>query len=87
MRKRTIIGTLAMAAAAVYIARFSSKVAAEIRRYNHMRSLSDEGPISEDAPELMKQIMRQQGQTVKEWFDFFKSAPKDVARYTKIETL
>lgn len=87
MRKRTILGTLAAAGAAAYLARFGLKLAAEVRRYDHMRSLSDEGPLMEDAPLLAKSVLRQQQETLREWLGFFKSAPKDLARYTKIETI
>jgi hypothetical protein len=87
MRKRSILGMLAATAAAVYIARFALKSAEELRRYDHMRSLSNEGPIREEAADLLKQILLGQRDAVKEWLSFLKSAPKDAARYTKIETI
>lgn len=87
MRKRSILGALAATAGAIYLTRFALKMAEEIRRYDHIRSLSNEGPVMEETPELLKQILLGQRDAVKEWMQFFKSAPKDAARYTKIETI
>ena len=84
MRKRAIARTLAIAAA-LYAAKFVLTMAAELRRYDHLRSLSNEGPVMQETPEIAMQVMRGQRLTVKEWMMFFKSLPKDVARYAKIE--
>lgn len=87
MKKRVIAGTIAAAGLALWAARFSLKIAAELRRYDHIRSLSNEGPVMEETPELSMQILRGQQQTLREWLSFLKSAPKDAARYLKIESM
>ncbi len=87
MRKRAIAGTIAAAGLALWAAKFALTMAAELRRYNHIRSLSNEGPVMEETPELTMQIVRGQQVTLKEWLAFFKSLPKDAARYLKIETM
>jgi hypothetical protein len=87
MKKRTIAGTLAATAAAVYLTRLGLKLAGELRRYDIIRTYSNEGPVLVETPEMLMQIMRQERQTVKDFIAFFKAVPKDVARYTKIEAM
>jgi hypothetical protein len=87
MKKRAIAGTIAAAGLALWAAKFWLTMAHELRRYNHIRSLSNEGPVMEETPEITMQVMRQQRQTLKEWMTFFQSLPRDAARYLKIETL
>jgi hypothetical protein len=86
MKKRAIARTLAIAAA-LYMAKLALTMAGELRRYNHIRSLSNEGPVMEETPEVMMQVMRQQRQALKDWIAFFKALPKDIARYAKIELM
>jgi|GEM_PF-4148585 len=86
MRKRTIVKTLAVAGV-LYLAKFALTMAGELRRYDHLRSLSNEGPVMQEAPEITMQVVRGQRLIVKEWIMFFKSLPKDVARYVKIESM
>ena len=87
MRKRTVAGTLVAAGFALWATRFLLTTAAELRRYDHIRSLSNEGPIGEETPEIAMQIMREQQQTLKEWVQFLMRFPKDAARYMKIESM
>jgi hypothetical protein len=87
MRKRVIAGIVAGAGLALWAARFSLTMSKELRRYDHLRSLSNEGPIMEDAPELTLEVMRGQRQTLKEWMLFFQRFPKDAARYAKMEMM
>lgn len=87
MRKRTVAGTIVTGAIAIWATRFMLKMAQEVRRYDHIRSLSNEGPIAEETPEIAMQIMREQQQTVKEWVQFLMRFPKDAARYMKIESM
>lgn len=86
MNKRNIWGALA-ALAALYAVRMTLKMAQEVRRYNHILSMSNEGTVQQEFPELMLQVMKQERQTGKEWMNFMKSAPKDLARYMKIESM
>ncbi len=86
MRKRNLWGVLA-ALAVFYAARMALKMAGDVRRYNHILSLSNEGTVQQELPELMLQVMKRERQTVKEWMNFIKSAPRDLARYMKIESL
>lgn len=86
MKKKTFWGGLAILAG-LYALRFGLKTAEELRRYNHIRSLSDDGTVADEAPELVKKVVRGQGDTLKEWMNFLQSAPKDLARYLKIETM
>jgi hypothetical protein len=87
MRKRVIAGGIAAAALTLWAARFWLKTAQELRRYDHIRSLSNEGPFTEEAPDVVMQALQRQGETVKEWLSFLQSAPKDAARYLKIEAM
>jgi hypothetical protein len=86
MNKRNRWGAVA-ALAALYAIRAAMKMAHDYRRYNHILSLSNEGTVQEELPELMRQIMKQERQTVKEWMNFMRSAPRDLARYIKIESM
>jgi len=86
VKKRYIFGALALTAA-VYAVRLSLKLRQEYLRYNHILSLSDEGTVMEEAPELMLQLAVQQAQTIKELKNFARSAPKDAMRYVKIESM
>lgn len=86
MRKRNLWGAVA-ALAALYAARMAFKMAADLRRYNHILSLSNEGTVRDELPELMIQVMKSERQTVKEWMNFMTSFPKDLARYMKIESM
>lgn len=87
MRKRTLAGTLVAAGIAIWATRFMLKMAEEVRRYDHIRSLSNEGPISEETPDIAMQVVREQQQTLKEWVQFLTRFPKDLARYVKIESM
>jgi hypothetical protein len=86
MNKRRVWGALA-ALAALYAARMALKMAEDMRRYNHILSLSNEGTVQQELPELIVQVMKHEKQTVKEWMNLMKSAPKDIARYMKIESM
>jgi hypothetical protein len=86
MNKRTFWGAVA-ALAALYAARMALKMAEDLRRYNRILSMSNEGTVQEEMPELMMQVMKGERQTVNEWVDFMKSAPKDLARYMRIEAM
>lgn len=86
MKKRYILGALALLAAA-YVARLALKTSQDIDRYNRMLSMSDEGTVQQEAPELLRQVVTQQGQTIKEFANFARSAPKDAARYAKIGSM
>jgi hypothetical protein len=87
MKKRTVAGTIVTAAIAIWATRFMLKIAEELRRYDHIRSLSNEGPVMEETPDIALQVMREQQQTVKEWMQFLMRFPKDAARYIKIESM
>ncbi len=86
MKKRKVLGAIA-ALAALYAVRMTLKLAGEFRRYNRILSMSNEGTVQQEFPELMLQVMTQERQTAKEWKTFLKSAPKDLARYMKIESM
>jgi hypothetical protein len=86
MKKKHIWGALA-ALAALYAAKMTLKMAQDVKRYNHILSLSNEGTVQDEFPELMLQVLKQQKQTIKEWKNFMKSAPKDLMRYMKIESM
>jgi hypothetical protein len=86
MRKKTFWGGLAILAG-LYAVRMGLKLSGELKRYNHILSLSNEGTVQEETPELMLQVMKQQKQTIKEWVTFVQAIPKDVVRYLKIETM
>jgi hypothetical protein len=86
MKKRNLWGALA-ALGALYAVKMAMKMTHDVRRYNHILSMSNEGTVAEEAPELMLQVMKHQRQTLKEWINFMKSAPKDLARYLKIESM
>jgi hypothetical protein len=86
VKKRYIFGALALFATA-YFVRLSLKLRQEYLRYNHILSMSDEGNVMEETPELLLQVVKQQAQTIKELKNFARSAPKDVARYLKIEAM
>lgn len=86
MRKRKVLGALA-ALGAIYTLRAALKMASDTRRYNHMRSLSNEGTFQDDFRDLMMQVMDSERQTGREWVNFMKSAPKDLARYIRIGSM
>jgi hypothetical protein len=86
MNKRAFWGGVAVLVG-LYVLRMSLKMAEDMRRYNHILSLSNEGRVQDETPELLLQVMKQQKQTLKEWKNFMQSAPKDIMRYIKIETM
>lgn len=87
MKKRNIFGTLVALGVATYLFKFTAKMMQEIDRYNHIRSLSDEGPVMEETPDMLLQIATQERHFVMGWFAFLKALPHDIARYTKIESM
>lgn len=86
MRKRNVLAALATLGA-LYAVREALKMAGEVRRYNHILSMSNEGTVSQELPELMIMAAKQQKQTAKEWMALMRSAPKDLMRYLKIESM
>lgn len=85
MRKKALWGVAILAG--LYALRFSLKTSEELRRYNHILSLSNEGPVSQEIPDLMAEVLKQQRQTLAEWMNFVQSAPRDLMRYLKIGTM
>jgi hypothetical protein len=81
-----MFGALGLLATA-YLVRLSLKLRQEYVRYNHILSMSDEGTVAEETPELMLQVVAQQAQTIEEFKKFAMHVPKDVARYLKIEAM
>ena len=86
MKKRYIFGALAVLGA-VYLVRMGLKMMSDVDRYNDMLAMSDEGTLQEETPELLMQAIRQQAQTIEEFKNFARHAPKDAARYMKIESM
>lgn len=87
MRKRTLVGTSAAALLGIYFMRLGMKLSGELRRYDRIRSMSNEGPTLEETPDLMMQTMVRERETLKDIVAFFKALPKDIARYLKIESM
>lgn len=86
MKKRYIFGILALAATA-YVVRLTVRMLQDVERYNRILAMSDEGTVGQEAPELLLQAARQQAQTIKEFRNFARSAPKDAVRYVKIGSM
>ena len=86
MKKKTVWRAL-LALAALSMLRMTLKMAQEVRRYERILAMSDEGTLSQEVPEVLITMLRQQRQTIKEWKNFMRSAPKDAMRYLKIETM
>jgi hypothetical protein len=84
MKKRYIAGAVAGGIIALWTAKMSMKMAHDLRRYNHIRSLSDEGPIQEETPDMLLQLATQERHWLIAMRDFFKAIPHDVARDAKI---
>ncbi len=87
MKKRTVLGALAGAATAMMFARMSMKMTRDLRRYDHLRSLSNEGPVMQETPEMMMQVLTYERHFLKNLKSFFQALPKDIARYMKIESM
>jgi hypothetical protein len=86
VNKKNIWGAIA-ALGALYLLRMGFKMASELKRYNAILAMSNEGTVSEEMPEVMLQVMKQERQTLREWGNFMQSAPKDLMRYLKIESM
>jgi hypothetical protein len=86
MNKRPIWGAVA-ALAALYIARVTLKTLDDLRRYNHMLAMSNEGTFQQELPELLPMAVKQQRQSLNEWMEFIRSAPRELLRYLKIESM
>ena len=86
MNKKTLWRTM-LALGALYALRMGVKMAGEVNRYNKILAMSNEGTVSDEIPELTLQILKSERQTVREWMNFMMSAPKDLMRYIKIESM
>lgn len=84
MKKRYVAGAVAGAALALWTAKMSMKMARDLRRYNHLRSLSDEGPVQEEMPDMMLQLLTQERHFLMALKSFFQSVPHDIQRDAKI---
>ncbi len=87
MKKRHVLGTLAGAAAAFAFARMGMKMSRDLKRYDHLRSLSNEGPVMQETPEMLAQVLTYERHFVKNIIAFVQAVPKDIARYMKIESM
>lgn len=87
MKKRHWAGTLAVAAVTYYLAKMGFKMARDLERYDRLRAMSNEGPVLEETPDMLMQVMVQERHMLKNWAEFFKAIPKDVARDAKIFTM
>ena len=86
MRKRALWGPVA-AIAALYAIKIGMRVADDLQRYNRILAMSDEGPLSAKLPDLVREVLREERATVKEWMRFFVSVPNDLSRYFRMESM
>jgi hypothetical protein len=86
MKKRTLWGPLA-AIAALYAIGIGLRMADDMRRYNRILEMSDEGPVANQFPSLMMQVLSEERATVKEWLALVMTFPGDLARYFRMESM
>ena len=87
MKAKSVIKSAVMLAAAAYLARLAVLLAADWVRYDRMRAMSDEGPFSKELPRLTAEALLEERFMVKDYADFFRSAPSELFRYLKTESM
>jgi len=87
MRKRNILTAALALTAAAYIARGTAKTLAEWARYEKIREMSDEGPLTQEFPELVAQTIRREGDFLRELATFALRFPYELYRYLRMESL
>ena len=86
MKKRILWGPLA-ALGTLYALRMGMQMAQDMRRYNRMLAMSDEPPLSQKMPDLLRDVVRDERATVKEWFGLLLSFPGELMRYVRMESM
>ncbi len=86
MKKRTLWGPVALIAA-LYAIKIGLRMTDDLRRYNRMLAISGEEPLSSKMPKLAMQVMSEERATAKEWLAFIMSAPGDLVRYFRMESM
>ncbi len=86
MKKRMLWGPLA-AIAALYAIGVALRAADDMRRYNRILAMSDEGTVAQELPGLMIETVKEERAAVTEWMRFLVTFPGDLLRYFRMESL
>ena len=86
MKKRILWGPLA-AIVALYAISMGMRMADDMRRYNRIRAMSDDGTVAQEMPGLVMQTMNEERATITEWLRFLVTFPGDLVRYFRMESM
>ena len=73
----------ALAEASLLAGRALWFTARDLIRYNRMREMSGDGPLSQDVPKMLRQVISKESGTPLELARVVGGLPKDAARYLK----
>jgi hypothetical protein len=78
---------VALSAATVLIARAALNVAQDVQHYNRIRKMSNQGPIWEEVPEMLRQIREGEKGVPRMIVSIVKGFPKDLDRYLRMRAM
>ena len=85
--RRNLLIALAAAGLGWLAVRTARALAADVGRYNRIREMSGDGPISDELPEMARKIFASEAKTPGMILDALRSIPSEGARYLKIEAM
>jgi hypothetical protein len=88
MRKfKTLLKLIAIGGACVLVARAAAGTVGDLRHYNRLREMSNEGPLWQELPEMIREIAAKERGLGPQIAGVIASLPADLLRYIQIETM
>jgi hypothetical protein len=84
---KRLLKLLAIGGACVLVARTAAGATDDLRHYNRLREMSDEGPIWQELPEMIREIAAKERGLPLQIAGVIAGLPADIARYIKIKTM
>jgi hypothetical protein len=82
-----ILSLLALAAAGLLTARVVRSAVSDLVRYNRLREVSNEPPVWNELPEMIRQVAPQERNARLNLREMLAGLPSDLARYARIKSM
>jgi hypothetical protein len=86
-KTRNLVLLGALGVASVFAARAAWFAARDLRRYNRMREMSGQGPLSRELPAMAREVFANERASAPNFGALIASLPKDAARYLKMRAM
>ncbi|HEX3369185.1 MAG TPA: hypothetical protein VHS56_06385 [Candidatus Cybelea sp.] len=87
MRSKRIVTIVVASAVAAALARLAISVAKDVGRYNHLREMSGEGPVWNELPAMLCEVVRREREAPLNLGEVIAGLPADLERYANIKAM